>query len=224
MLFKDDYKQKGLRNKLVSTLQKKGIKNEAVLHAINTIPRHFFLDNVFTEHAYQDKAFPIGDGQTISHPYTVAFQTDLLSISKKDRVLEIGTGSGYQACVLAELGVTLFSIEQSFYHYEKAKAYFKYFNYTNIFSFHGDGSKGLPSKAPFDKILVTAAAPVIPDDLINQLKIGGILIIPVGDMEKQAMIRITKTAEKKIKKETFGNFQFVPLVGDNGWQKKTTNI
>lgn len=217
MPFEDNYRQKGLRRALVKLLIEKGISNAAVLEAINTVPRHIFLDKVFLEHAYQDKAFPIGDGQTISQPYTVALQSQLLNPQKGDKVLEIGTGSGYQASVLAEMGVRLYTIEQSKYHYGKAKAYFRYFKYQNIYSFLGDGSKGLAFKAPFDKIIVTAGAPIIPKDLIDQLAVGGVLVIPVGNKEKQEMIRLTKVDHKKITKENFGNCAFVPLVGDNAW-------
>lgn len=214
-MLEDNYKQRGLRNKLVKTLQNKGIKSPAVLAAINKVPRHFFFENALLEHAYQDKAFPIGEGQTISQPYTVAFQTEKLEIRPGDKVLEIGTGSGYQACILLELGARVYTIEYNRVLYEKTKVFLPQISYRPYF-FYGDGTKGLPAKAPFDKILVTAGAPVVPDALIEQLAEGGILVIPVGDREKQAMVRLSRK-NGKILKEEFANFAFVPLLGEKGW-------
>jgi protein-L-isoaspartate(D-aspartate) O-methyltransferase len=168
-------------------------------------------------HAYEDKAFPIGEGQTISQPYTVAFQTEKLEIKPTDKVLEIGTGSGYQACVLMELGCKVYTIEYNRVLYDRTRDFLPQLGYKPYF-FHGDGSKGLPAKAPFDKIIVTAGAPVIPDALLEQLNEGGILIIPVGDREKQSMVRIRKKNGKYLKEE-FPNFAFVPLLGEKGWGK-----
>jgi protein-L-isoaspartate(D-aspartate) O-methyltransferase len=216
-MFEDNYKHRGLRNKLVKILQKKGISDPRVLAAIGKVPRHVFFDDALLGHAYQDKAFPIGEGQTISQPYTVAFQTEKLEIKVGDRVLEIGTGSGYQACVLLELGAKVYSIEYNRKLFETAKSFLPKIGYSPYF-FFGDGSKGLPSKAPFDKILVTAGAPVIPNALTEQLADGGILVIPVGDREKQKMVRIRKKGNSFIKEE-FDNFAFVPLLGEEGWEK-----
>lgn len=212
----DSYKHKGLRKSLVRTIEQKGIKDPRVLAAIGKVPRHFFFDNALLAHAYQDKAFPIGEGQTISQPYTVAFQSELLQIKPGDKVLEVGTGSGYQACILLELGAKVYTIEYNKVLYERTRKFLPKMGYKPYF-FHGDGSKGLPTKAPFDKIIVTAGAPSVPKSLIEQLKIGGCLIIPVGDGVSQKMLRITRQGEKKIKKEKFDNFSFVPLKGDEGW-------
>lgn len=215
----DDYKHRGLRNKLVKKLAQKGIRDENVLDAIGRVPRHIFFDQALLSHAYEDKAFPIGEGQTISQPYTVAFQTEKLEIKPKDRVLEIGTGSGYQACVLMELGAIVYSIEYNKTLYEKTKKLLPQLGYRTAFLFHGDGSKGLPAKAPFDRILVTAGAPVIPKALTDQLAEGGILIIPVGGREFQKMIRIRKVNGQLIE-EKFADFAFVPLLGEGGWDLK----
>lgn len=211
----DNYKSRGLRNKLVQKLRSKGITDERVLEAIGRVPRHYFFDDALISHAYEDKAFPIGEGQTISQPYTVAFQTEKLEIRKKDKVLEIGTGSGYQAAILLELGVTLYTIEFNKKLFEKTKAFLPELGYRPFF-IYGDGSKGLPTKAPFDKIIVTAGAPVVPTALTDQLAENGILIIPVGNRETQKMIRIKKL-NGKIVKEEFDNFAFVPLLGEQGW-------
>src|SRR5690606_16310506 len=216
-MLEDNYRQRGLRNKLVKVLRNKGIKDERVLAAIGKVPRHVFFENAFLEHAYQDKAFPIGEGQTISQPYTVAFQTEKLEIKLGDKVLEIGTGSGYQACVLLEMGAKVFTIEYNRKLYETAKAFLPKLGYKPYFYF-GDGSKGIPAKAPYDKIIVTAGAPVVPDALIDQLAEGGILVIPVGDRNKQVMLKITKKDGKLIKEE-FDYFSFVPLSGEQGWGK-----
>ncbi len=212
----DSYKHRGMRKKLVKLLESKGIQDVNVLNAIGKIPRHYFFDNAFVEHAYQDKAFPIGEGQTISQPYTVAFQSEKLEIQQGDKVLEIGTGSGYQACVLLELGAELHTIEYQKVLYNRTKTFLPKMGYVANF-YHGDGSKGIPSQAPFDKIIVTAGAPTIPNSLIKQLTTGGILIIPVGDNERQKMYKITKLTETKIKKEEFDFFSFVPLLGKEGW-------
>jgi protein-L-isoaspartate(D-aspartate) O-methyltransferase len=215
-MIEDNYRHRGLRNKLVKKLALKGIKSEAVLKAIGTVPRHVFFENALLEHAYEDKAFPIGEGQTISQPYTVAFQSEKLEIKPGDKVLEIGTGSGYQACVLLELGAKVYTIEYKRKLYEAAKEFLPRMGYKPNF-FFGDGSKGLPAKAPFDKIIVTAGAPVVPTALTDQLKEGGILVIPVGDKEKQMMLRIRKQGGKLLKEE-FDYFAFVPLLGEQGWK------
>lgn len=218
-MFEDNYKQRGLRNKLVGILKKKGISDGRVLAAIGKVPRHLFFDNALLEHAYQDKAFPIGEGQTISQPYTVAFQTEKLEIRPGDKVLEIGTGSGYQACILLELGAQVYTIEYNRRLYEMTRTFLPQMGYKPYF-FYGDGSKGLPSKAPFDKIIVTAGAPVIPTALTAQLAEGGILVIPVGDREKQKMVRIRKKGDSLVKEE-FDNFAFVPLLGEEGWEERS---
>lgn len=213
----DTYLHKGKRRALVAELRKKGIQSERVLEAINTLPRHFFFDTALISHAYEDKAFPIGEGQTISQPYTVAFQTQLLDVKPGDKILEIGTGSGYQAGILHLLGAEVFTIE-----YQK-----KLFDHTSRFLqrlgiqmhlFYGDGTGGLPTHAPYDKIIVTAGAPVVPEALIQQLKVGGILVIPVGDRKRQAMVKITKKTSKEIQREEFEGFAFVPLLGRDGWK------
>ena len=209
----DTYRHQGLRNQLVRTIQKKGISDPSVLAAIEKVPRHFFFDSSFLEYAYEDQPFPIGAGQTISQPFTVAFQTSLLSLSKGDKVLEIGTGSGYQACILAELGAKVFSIERQKTLFEKTRSLLAEMGYQRIKLFYGDGYKGLPSFAPFDKVLVTAAAPYIPEPLIRQLKPGGILVIPVGD-DIQIMTTIHKISETETRKEEHGNFRFVPMLED----------
>lgn len=215
-MLEDNYKQRGLRNKLVKILRNKGISDERVLHAIGKVPRHVFFDNALLEHAYQDKAFPIGEGQTISQPYTVAFQTEKLELKPGDKVLEIGTGSGYQACILLEMGAKVYSIEYNKNLYEKTKAFLPTMGYKPYF-FLGDGSRGLPAKAPYDKIIVTAGAPVVPSALTDQLAENGILIIPVGNRERQVMMRITKKNGELIKEE-FDHFAFVPLLGKEGWK------
>ncbi len=208
----DTFKHKGLRKKLVDKIQLKGITDKQVLEAIGKIPRHFFLDAAFEEFAYQDKPFPIGAGQTISQPFTVAFQTQLLNIKKGDKVLEIGTGSGYQACVLVEMGAKVFSIERHKSLYTKTKQFLVELNYFPRL-FFGDGYKGLPTYAPFDKIIVTAGAPTVPEDLLSQLKIGGMLLIPLGE-NVQTMTSYTRTSEKDYTVATHGEFRFVPMLGD----------
>lgn len=216
-MIEDSYKHKGMRRRLIDKLRKKGIQSEAVLQAMEHIPRHVFFENAFLEHAYQDKAFPIGHGQTISQPYTVAFQTELLKIKTGDKVLEIGTGSGYQAAVLYNLGADVHTIEYQKGLYERTKLFLPQIGYKPNFYF-GDGSKGLPKHAPYDKIIVTAGAPTVPNALLDQLKSGGILVIPVGDNSTQKMLRLTKIEDKRIEKEVFANFSFVPLLGDDGWR------
>ena len=214
----DNYRHKGMRKSLVEELKNKGISDENVLNAINTVPRHVFLESSFLNFAYQDKAFPIGSGQTISQPFTVAFQSSLLEIKKNMKVLEIGTGSGYQACVLAEMGAKVFSIERQRKLYTKTKAFLAEFPY-RIKMFLGDGNKGLPTYGPFDRILITAAAPEIPQNLIDQLKVGGMMVIPLCENEDhQTMLRLTKQEDGSMKREEFGDFRFVPMlkgVGDD---------
>jgi protein-L-isoaspartate(D-aspartate) O-methyltransferase len=208
----DNYLHKGLRKQLVQTLREKGIKDERVLAATEAIPRHFFLDQAFERRAYEDKAFPITAGQTISQPYTVAYQTQLLEVKKFDKILEIGTGSAYQACILAELGATVYTIERQKALYDFVNQFFFIKNYSNIKRFYGDGYEGLPSFAPFDKVIVTAAAPFIPPKLIAQLKLGGIAVIPVGDDSGQKMLRITKDKDGNVHEEEMGDFIFVPML------------
>lgn len=209
----DSYKHQGLRKHLVEIIRGKGITDYNVLAAIGKVPRHFFFDSSFLKFAYEDNAFPIGSGQTISQPYTVAFQTQLLMLGKGQKVLEVGTGSGYQACILAEMGAKVFSIERQKSLYDKAVQFLPTLGY-RIKLFYGDGYKGLPAYAPFDKIIVTAGAPYIPDALINQLKPGGILVIPVGGDDVQDMTTITRISEKEFKKREHGKFRFVPLLED----------
>jgi len=215
-MLQDTYRHKGLRKKLTEIVKNKGIRNEAVLNAINSIPRHQFLDSSFLEYAYQDQAFPIGSGQTISQPYTVAFQTELLNIKAGDKVLEVGTGSGYQACVLAEMGAKVFSIERQRKLFDKTRKLLQLLKYRKIKTFYGDGYKGLPTFGPFDKIIVTAGAPFIPQDLLKQLKVGGRLVIPVDQSETgvQEMICIDRISENEYKEEKHGKFRFVPLLND----------
>lgn len=213
----DSYRHKGQRRELVKLISSKGIKDEAVLSAINTLPRHFFFDTALDSHAYEDKAFPIGEGQTISQPYTVAFQTELLQIKQGDKVLEIGTGSGYQGAILHLLGAEVHTIEYQKKLYDRTKKFLTKIGIPLNFYF-GDGSQGMPAQAPFDKILVTAGAPIVPKSLLKQLKIGGILVIPVGDRKTQKMLRLTKKTATKIVQEEFDNFAFVPLLGQDGWK------
>jgi len=207
----DTYRHKGMRKALVEEIIKKGITDEAVLNAIGKIPRHLFLDSSFDRFAYNDVAFPIGSGQTISQPYTVAFQTELLEIKKGKKILEVGTGSGYQASVLAELGVKVYSIERQRKLYEKTRRFIEKLGY-RVNTFYGDGYKGLPTYAPFDNIIVTAGAPEIPKDLLLQLKIGGWMIIPVGGEEGQIMTKVTRKGEMEFEKKIYGEFAFVPML------------
>ncbi|RNI30631.1 protein-L-isoaspartate(D-aspartate) O-methyltransferase [Rufibacter latericius] len=213
----DSYRHKGMRKSLVRIVQEKGIKDKKVLQAIDQVPRHFFFEKAFLEQAYQDKAFPIGEGQTISQPYTVAYQTELLDVRPTDKVLEIGTGSGYQCSILLQLTPHVYTIEYNEVLFHKANRQFQLMG-LSPFTFLGDGSEGLPQHAPFDKILVTAGAPIIPKTLLRQLTLGGKLVIPVGDTGLQKMLRITRMGEDEFTKEVFGNFKFVPLLGKQGWQ------
>ena len=210
--FEDTYKHKGLRKKLVDSIKEKGINDENVLNAIMNVPRHFFLDTAFDQIAYEDKAFPIQEGQTISQPYTVAYQTQLLEVKPYERILEIGTGSAYQATVLAEMGANVFTIERQKKLFELNKEFVFKKKYPNIKFFYGDGFEGLPTYAPFDKILITAAAPFIPPKLIEQLKTGGKMVIPLDDNGLQKMKRITKNQDGSFEEETFSNFSFVPML------------
>lgn len=203
---------KGLRRKLVEEVSKKGITDERVLHAINSVPRHFFLDSAFVNQAYEDKAFPISVGQTISQPYTVAYQTQLLQPKPFDKVLEIGTGSGYQAAVLSALGTLVFTIERQRQLFDEQREFTYLRNLPNIKFFFGDGFEGLPTFAPFDKVIVTAAAPFIPQKLIEQLKVGGQMVIPVNEGDLQRMLRITKLPGGELNKEEFDLFSFVPML------------
>ena len=213
----DNYRHKGLRKQLVDTLRTKGINNETVLAAINEVPRHVFLDSSFVELAYQDQAFPIGSGQTISQPYTVAFQTQLLQVEKGMKVLEIGTGSGYQACVLAAMGAKVFSIERQRNLYFKTKEILEQLPF-RVKTFLGDGFEGLPTYAPFDRVIITAGAPDIPEALIAQMKANAIMVIPMDNPngDGQTMLRITKLEDGTLKKEEFGGFKFVPMLKEIG--------
>jgi protein-L-isoaspartate(D-aspartate) O-methyltransferase len=211
--FEDTYRHKGLRKKLVETVRSKGISDEKVLEAIERIPRHFFLDSAFDEVAYEDKAFPIAEHQTISQPYTVAYQTQLLELKPFEKVLEIGTGSAYQASVLAELGVQVYTIERQKKLFESNKRFDFIKRYPNIKFFYGDGYEGLPTFAPFDKVLITAAAPDIPQKLVQQMKTGAMMVIPVGTGEVQVMKRLTKQKDGTLKEEIFDRFSFVPMLG-----------
>ena len=208
----DNYRHKGMRKQLVKIVREKGITDERVLQAIEKVPRHLFMDNAFLEIAYEDRAFPIGEGQTISQPFTVAYQTQLLEPEPTDHVLEIGTGSGYQASVLAELVEKVFTIERQYKLFTKTKKLLNQLGYKNVKTFFGDGYKGIPAFAPYDKILVTAAAPEIPEALKEQLKVGGKLIIPVGSNQLQRMLRLTKLKNGEFDVEQFDHFRFVPLL------------
>lgn len=210
---KDTFTHKGLRKKLVETLKAKGITDTAVLEAINTIPRHLFMDSGFVGHAYVDKAFPIAADQTISQPYTVARQTELLQVKKGDKVLEIGTGSGYQTAVLLEMGAVVFSIERQNELFKKTKLFLPKLGYRPKQLIFGDGYKGLPAEAPFNGIIVTAGAPYVPQPLLAQLKVGGRLVIPVGE-QVQIMIVFERTSATEFQKEEYGEFRFVPLLED----------
>ncbi len=212
----DSFRHKGLRKKLVEEIISKGITDEKVLKAIDKIPRHIFMDGAFVEFAYADKAFPIGAGQTISQPYTVAFQTEQLQIKKGDKVLEIGTGSGYQTAVLMECGARVFTIERQKQLYDKVRSTLSEIGYQPNF-FYGDGYKGLPAFAPFDKILVTCGAAFIPDTLVEQLKPGGRMVIPVGPGDVQEMNLIVKNEKGEIAITQLGQFRFVPMLGEKNW-------
>lgn len=210
--FQDTYQHKGLRHQLIHKLRTKGITDENVLEAINHIPRHFFLDSAFDKIAYEDRAFPIAEGQTISQPYTVAYQTQLLQVKRNDKVLEIGTGSAYQAAVLAQMGARVYTIERQKKLYEKNKDFILKSKYPQIKFFFGDGFEGLPSYAPFDKIIITAAAPYIPPKLVAQMKPGGFMAVPLDEDGRQHMLRVTKKEDGKAAEEYFDYFSFVPML------------
>jgi len=210
--FDDSYRHKGLRKQLVDLIRKKGISDERVLNAILHIPRHFFMDSGFDKIAYEDRAFPIAEGQTISQPYTVAYQTQLLEIKPQEKILEVGTGSAYQACVLAEMGGQVYTIERQKKLFDQNKSFQFLKKYPSIRFFFGDGYEGLPTFAPFDKIIVTAAAPAIPQKLVEQLKPGGRMVIPVGEGQVQRMLRLTKTDGGAIIQEEYDSFSFVPMI------------
>ncbi len=214
-MLNDTYRHKGLRKQLASFLKEKGIENADVLKAIETVPRHLFLNSSFIERAYLDIAFPIGAGQTISRPHTVAFQTELLALKRGEKVLEIGTGSGYQTSILIEMGAKVFTIERQKELFDKTKTFLPSIGYNTKF-FYGDGYKGLPVFAPYDKIIITAGAPSIPEALLAQLKVGGRMVIPIGD-KVQIMTLIEKVADKKFEKTEYGEFKFVPLLEDKEW-------
>jgi protein-L-isoaspartate(D-aspartate) O-methyltransferase len=208
----DQYRHRGLRKKLVEEVRKKGITDERVLDALMAVPRHFFLDSAFDQQAYEDKAFPIGSGQTISQPYTVAYQTQFLQCRPFDKVLEIGTGSGYQCAVLASLGTQAFTIERQKPLFDANREFRYLHSFPNIKFFYGDGYEGLPTYAPFDRVIVTAAAPFIPTKLIDQMKIGGVMVIPVNEGDFQRMLRITRISADDINEEKFDLFSFVPML------------
>jgi len=217
IILTDTYRHKGLRKRMVDALRRRGIADEAVLAAMNAVPRHYFLDKAFEEHAYEDKPVPIGHEQTISQPFTVAYQTALLNIKTGDRVLEIGTGSGYQAAILAALGARVYTVERQEALYFNAKKLLAEMGFREVKSYFRDGTKGLAEYAPYDKIIVTAGAPVVPEALKEQLAIGGILVIPVGE-EVQYMYKITRLTEMEFKEEMLDAFRFVPFL--EGVRKK----
>lgn len=214
--FIDNYRERGARKQLVELLKRRGIEDKSVLAAIGKVPRHFFFDETFWNQAYKDIAFPIGDGQTISQPYTVAYQTELLHIQRGDKVLEIGTGSGYQTCILLELGADVYTIERQRSLYDRTTQVLPYMGYRPHF-FLGDGSKGIPQHAPYDKILVTAGAPFVPDVMLKQIRIGGVMVIPVGSEKEQKMVTILRVGEQEYERIELDTFRFVPLVGDQAW-------
>ena len=212
MTYTDNYRLKGLRKKLVETIKSKGIKDERILEAIGNIPRHYFMDSGFADWAYKDVAFPIEAGQTISQPYTVAFQTELLEVKPKDKILEIGTGSGYQAAILSYLGAKVYTIERQEKLFHKTRKFLEEIGFGAIRTFLGDGYLGLPRYAPFDKIIVTAGASEIPKELVKQLKPGGIMVIPYGSGDIKDMIKLIKIDDNNVKIEKHGKFSFVPFV------------
>lgn len=211
-IVEDTYRHRGLRKRLIETLRKKGIDDEAILEAMNNVPRHNFLDVAFDDWAYKDKPFSIGCDQTISQPYTVAMQTSLLDVKEGDKVLEIGTGSGYQACILSELGADVYTIERQKALYEKTKELLPKVGFKDIKIYFKDGYEGLPRHAPFDKILITAAAEEVPQALLQQLAVGGYLVVPIGDNRSQTMYRFYKKSEDKVTSESFGDYRFVPML------------
>lgn len=208
----DTFRHKGMRKKLIAVLREKGITDDRVLDVMESIPRHWFLDEAFVNFAYDDTAFKIGEGQTISQPYTVAFQTQLLQVNAQHHVMEIGTGSGYQAAVLAGLAAKVYTIERHKKLSDKARKLLRQLGYTNVRCFFGDGFQGIPAFAPYDRIIVTAAAPEIPGTLLAQLKVGGMMVLPYGKGEVQIMQRITKTGETEYSTEKFDAFKFVPML------------
>ena len=208
----DNFVHKKLRKELIALMVKKGITDTKVIEAMDTVPRHFFIDNAFEKFAYMDRPFTISEKQTISHPYTVAFQSQLLEIKKFDKVLEVGTGSTYQACILAQMGAQVFSIERQKELFDVATTFFYLKKFPNIRRFLGDGFEGLPTFAPFDKVIITCGAPFIPPKLVDQLKPGGIMVVPVGDDKNQKMLKITKDASGKISEQILGDFLFVPML------------
>lgn len=210
----DNYRHQGMRKKLIESIRSKGITSKSVLDAMMAVPRHYFFESSFLEFAYDDKPFPIGAGQTISQPFTVAFQTQLLDVRKGEKVLEIGTGSGYQACILASLGTKVYTIERHKSLAKKAREFLPKIGFNTIKVFYGDGFAGLPTFAPFDKILITAAASHIPEKLIEQLKPGGLMVLPLGEGDLQTMTVVRKTPEGEILKEKHGTFRFVPMLPD----------
>ncbi len=210
---KDTLKHRGMRNRLADTVASKGIRDEAVLAAIRAVPRHLFMDSSFEDHAYQDKAFPIAADQTISQPYTVAFQTELLQVQPGDKILEIGTGSGYQTAVLLHMKAKVYTIERQHELFKKTKLFFRKMGYFPKKFVFGDGYKGMPDEGPFDGIIVTAGAPKVPKALLGQLRVGGRMVIPVG-VDSQVMYRITRKSDTEFERETFGTFRFVPLLKD----------
>ena len=210
---KDDFKHKGMRKKLVDTLIRKGIRDEAVLEAINTVPRHLFMDSGFVSHAYVDKAFPIAADQTISQPYTVARQTELLEVTRGNKILEIGTGSGYQTAVLLEMGAVVYSIERQNELFKKSRLFLSKLGYRPKKLIFGDGYVGYKEEAPYDGIIVTAGAPFVPKDLLAQLGVGGKLVIPVGT-DVQVMTVFTRKGPKEFEKKEYGEYRFVPLLED----------
>lgn len=207
----DSYKHKGLRKKLVKTLRDKGIRDERVLEAVGRVPRHYFMESGFVQFAYKDQAFPIGNNQTISQPYTVAFQTELLNVQKHEKILEIGTGSGYQTAILLEMGAKVYSIERYRELYLKAKSLLNKMDY-HPYLFYGDGYKGQPAYAPYDKMIITAGASEVPQTLLDQLKVGGVIVIPLGGKNGQEMTVIKKTGENDTEEDKYGSFIFVPMV------------
>jgi protein-L-isoaspartate(D-aspartate) O-methyltransferase len=208
----DSYRHKGLRKQLVETIRSKGITNERVLQAILEIPRHYFIDSAFDKIAYEDRAFPIAEGQTISQPYTVAYQSQLLDVKHHEKVLEVGTGSGYQAIVLALMGAQVYTIERQKQIYDQNRKFVYLRNFPAVRYFYGDGYLGLPTYAPFDKIIVTAAAPAVPEKLVEQLKPGGKMVIPIGEGRVQQMFRVLKDESGNIREEIFDDFSFVPML------------
>jgi protein-L-isoaspartate(D-aspartate) O-methyltransferase len=210
----DSYRHQGLRKKLAAVIRAREVKDENVISAIEKVPRHWFMDSSFLEFAYEDKAFPIAAGQTISQPYTVARMTELLQLKKGEKVLEVGTGSGYQACILSVMGAKVYTIERQKSLYDKTKIFLPAIGFGTIKQFYGDGYKGLPTYGPFDKIIVTCGAPFIPDALVNQLKIGGTMVIPVGEGDVQVMQTVTRLTELDKEIRLHGNFRFVPMLED----------